>query len=103
MAEWFLSLWPRPSAGIVFNSVLCESLMRELPQRGVSCPEDVSLVSKMPDYESSDITCMEGSVTAMGETAADLMVDRATGRRSSAVRLAIPSVLRRGRTVRQLA
>lgn len=101
-AEWFLSLRPRPTAGVVFDNGLCASLIQLLRLRGILCPEHISLISKAPEGEASGITCLCGSVQAMGAEAVDILLARATGRRSYVVKLAVPSVLRIGRTVRQL-
>lgn len=101
-AEWFLSLSPRPTAGIVFNHVLCGSFIEQLRVRGVYCPKDISLICKAEKVDPIDITCLRGSGKALGEMTVDALLDRASGRRSLAIKSVIPSSLERGRTVRQL-
>ncbi len=101
-AEWFLSLAPRPTAGVIFNSGLMWQFIRQLGRRGVRCPEDLSLLTKAWLDEKTDATCLRTDAVALGEMAVDCLLDRGLGRRQVAVRLAVPSRLDRGRTVRQV-
>ncbi len=100
--EWLLSLSPRPTAGIVFNHTLCGSLIHQLRLRGIRCPENVSLICKADTEDDIDITCMRGSARLLGRMTVDALLDRATGRRSTAINSVLPSSLDRGRTVQQL-
>ena len=101
--DWFLTITPRPTAGIVFSLGLLEEFIRLLGEAGLRCPEDVSLISKAWKGERMDATCLRGDAVALGQLATDCLLDRALGRRPFAVRLAVPTHLDRGRTVRQLA
>ncbi len=101
-AEWFMAMRSRPSAGIVFSCGLCDLFRQQLSARGPRCPEDVSLITKVWEGVSADTTCLRGSAIQMGELAVDALLDRATGRRQVPLRLAMPSQLERGRTVRQM-
>jgi DNA-binding LacI/PurR family transcriptional regulator len=101
-AAWLASLDPRPTAGVVFRGGYCADLMRYLLDLGIRCPEDVSLVTKAPEGEPSDFACLRGPAERLGEMAVDVLLDRATGRRSGPMKIVLPSWLERGRTVRQL-
>jgi DNA-binding LacI/PurR family transcriptional regulator len=66
------------------------------------CPEDVSLITKVWEDVQTEVTCFRGSARPLGELAVDTLLDRIAKGRSRGLRLAVPSVLERGRTVRQL-
>ena len=100
--DWFLTLVPRPTAGVVFSAGLLEQFIDLLREANLRCPEDVSLISKTWEAERLDMTCLRGDAVALGQLAVDCLLDRALGRRSIAVRLAVPTRLERGRTVRQM-
>lgn len=101
--DWFLSLTPRPTAGIVFTSSLCESLSQRLEQVGIRCPEDLSLITKAWEGRPTRMTCLRSSPRTMGRVAVDSLLDRASGRRKDPIRFVLPTVLDRGRSVRQLS
>lgn len=102
--DWFLALSPRPTAGVIFSMDLLKEFIALLSQAGLRCPEDLSLMSKTCEEPSPlNATCMRNDALALGQLAVDCLLDRASGRRSTPVRLAVPSRLTRGRTVRQLA
>lgn len=103
MLDWLLSRRPTPTAGVVFSLGQCIRLLRDLPEHGIRCPEDLSLISKTCEGHPTEITSTRCSGQAIGEAAVDVLLDRASGRRSTPVRLVLPSTLLRGRTVRQLS
>jgi DNA-binding LacI/PurR family transcriptional regulator len=49
-----------------------------------------------------EVTSLRGPTRLLGELAVDTLLDRIAKRRSHGLRRAVPSVLERGRTVRQL-
>jgi DNA-binding LacI/PurR family transcriptional regulator len=102
-AAWFLSLSPRPGAGVIFNCDLMRGFIPKLAAHGIRCPEDLSLLTKAWSDQQTDATCLRSDAAALGELAVDSLLDRALGRRTIPIRLAVPSRLDRGRTVRQLA
>jgi DNA-binding LacI/PurR family transcriptional regulator len=102
-AAWFLALSPRPTAGVIFNSDLMNKFISRLSSQGIRCPEDLSLITKAWQDQETVATCLRTDATALGELAVDSLLDRALGRRTVPIRLAVPSRLDRGRTVRQLA
>jgi DNA-binding LacI/PurR family transcriptional regulator len=101
-AKWFLSLRPRPTAGIVFDSSTCAALAHYLGEQNVRCPEDVSLVTKLWEGAPSDFTCLRSNAYALGELAVGTLLDRVAERHSGGVRVALASRLDRGRTTRQI-
>lgn len=102
-ADWFTSLRPRPTAGLVFNWKMCEQIVKMLNCRGIRCPEDVSIITKAVAGESIPFTAMRSDSRILGELAVDALLDRASGRRSAALRLALPSYIDGDRTVRQIS
>lgn len=101
--QWFLSLRPRPTAGMIFNDDFARDFIGQLQTHGLRCPEDVSIVTKSFVGEACDLTCLRTDAYRQGELAVDCLLDRAAGRRSNALHMALPSCLERGRTVRSLA
>jgi DNA-binding LacI/PurR family transcriptional regulator len=102
-AAWFLALSPRPTAGAIFNIDLMNRFITLLSSQGIRCPEDLSLITKTWQDQETVATCLRTDAAALGELAVDCLLDRALGRRGIPIRLAVPSRLDRGRTVRQLA
>lgn len=101
-ADWFISLKPRPTAGMIFNARTCQRFLERLAERDIHSPEDVSIMTKLWEGEPREIASLRSDACLLGELAVDALVDRASGLRSAALRLALPSRLDRGRTVRQL-
>jgi DNA-binding LacI/PurR family transcriptional regulator len=102
IVDWFLALKPRPTAGVIFNARTCQLFLDRLRQRNMRSPEDVSIMTKLWEGEPREVTSMRSDARLLGELAVDALLDRGSGRRSAALRLALPSRLDRGRTVRQL-
>lgn len=100
-SDWFLSLQPRPTAGVVFSPAACLTFQQHVQAHGIRCPEDISLITKTSE-ESPRMACLRAPARTMGELAVTALLERTTGRRSYALRLAIPSGLYRGPTIRQL-
>lgn len=100
--DWYLSLRPRPTAGIIFNIGICDRVIQCLKERGVRCPEDISLVSKTISEVPNHVAGLRAEAKLIGELAVDALLDRVSGRRRTALRLAVPSRMERGRTVRPL-
>ncbi len=102
LAEWFVTLQPRPTAGVIFNARTCQRFLDELAQRGLHAPEDVSIMTKLWEGEPRQIASLRSDACQLGELAVTALLERASGQRSVTLRLAVPSRLDRGRTVRQL-
>lgn len=102
IADWFISLQPRPTAGIIFNDRTCQRFLDRLRQVGMHAPEDVSIMTKLWNGLPRQTASMRSNARLLGELAVDALLERGSGRRTAAVRLAVPSRLDRGRTVRQL-
>jgi DNA-binding LacI/PurR family transcriptional regulator len=102
IVKWFASLKPRPTAGVIFASSTLERFAEGLGQYGLHCPEDVSLICKASASTAIAAACMRNDPFLMGRHAVDLLLERASGRRSGGVRLAISSTLHRGPSVRGL-
>lgn len=101
-AQWFLRLRPRPTAGVIFSSGLLPPFVEQLAGHGVRCPEDISLVSKASTDDSSQATVLRNDPYPMGRLAVDLLLERASGKRTPGMRLALESTLHRGNTTRRL-
>lgn len=101
-ASWFLSLRPRPTAGLVFDMELMDGFREALAGHGLNCPTDVSLICKSSVGHATDTTVLRGDPAAMGRTAVELLLKRASHERSLPMRVALASRLHRGCTVRCL-
>ncbi len=97
--RWFRAINPQPTAGLIFSDALAAEFIRKMRQHGVRCPEDMSIVTKSFLGSACQITCLRTDPYKQGEMAADCLLERASEKRDIAVRIAIPSVLDRGRTV----
>jgi DNA-binding LacI/PurR family transcriptional regulator len=102
IAEWFVSMDLRPTAGVIFSSSTLEHFIRALAGRGLKCPEDVSLICKASVGTPLAAVSLQNDPFLMGRHAVDLLLERAAGRRTAGVRLAIASTLHRGPTVRSI-
>ncbi len=95
-----LSLRPRPTAGIVFGSTLCQGILDCFEREGVHCPADVSIMTKLPEGASGHITSLQSDPRKMGELAVETLLNRVRSRRTAGLRVAIGSSLHPGQTVR---
>ncbi len=103
VAEWFLSLRPRPTAGVIFNLYTGQLFVEHLKQHGLRCPEDVSLIVKgIEPPPANPFATLKSNPSLLGRLAVDALLDRLSGRRTTLLRMAVPSELVRGRTVRQM-
>ena len=99
--DWFCSLKPRPSAGVIFSASTLEGFISGLRRHGLKCPEDVSLICKASTGAPIVATALRNEPFLMGSHAVGLLLERASGKRNVGVRLAIESALHRGPTVRR--
>ncbi len=101
-AKWFVSLDPRPTAGVIYERTMLHEFVRHLKERGVECPRDVSLICKAQVSDPPDCASLYNDPFRMGWLAVGLLLDRAAGRLEAGLRWTIASTLRRGPTVRYL-
>lgn len=99
--EWFAGLKGRPSAGLIFNVTTLERFVAGLERYRLQCPRDVSLVCKAPAGHEVQAATLRNDPFLMGMFAVDLLLERASGKRTASVRLAIESSLHRGPSVRR--
>lgn len=100
--EWIVSLRPRPTAGIIFAASILQWFVKHLPDLGLACPKDLSLLCKGFHGDPVRSASLRCNAEEMGETAVNLLLDRASGKRQNSVVHAIRSNLERGPTVRVL-
>lgn len=98
---WFANLTPRPTAGLIFNVTTLERFVAGLERRGLQCPRDVSLICKAPVGHEVQAASLRNDPFMMGMFAVELLLERASGKRSVGVRLAIESSLHRGPSVQR--
>lgn len=101
-AEWFVSLNPRPTAGLVFERTMLHEFVNRLKEHGVECPRDVSLICKAQVSDPADCASLYNDPFRMGWLAVGLLLNRAAGRLEAGMRWVMASTLRRGPTVRHL-
>ncbi len=94
---WFAGLRPRPTAGVIFSNNVLDAFRSHLPDYGLTCPDDVSLISKTQPMNDYHATCLLNDSFVLGQRAVGLLLDRAANRRQ-AVRLALASSLQHGNT-----
>jgi LacI family transcriptional regulator len=85
-----LSLHDRPSAIFSANNPMVVGAMKAIRDLGLSCPEDIS-VACFDDFPWADVfrpqlTTVAQPVQAIGEQAANLMLDRLAGKIDDAPR-----------------
>lgn len=99
--SWFLSLRPRPTAGVVFNMGIAQRFVEGLRAQGVRCPQDVSIVAR-GTANPIKAACLQNDPHQLGRKAVDLLLERLGGVRKQGVRVALASTLQHGLTVRSL-
>jgi DNA-binding LacI/PurR family transcriptional regulator len=99
--KWLIALRPRPTAGVVFSADTMLAVRDRLERCKVRCPDDLSLICKAYVGQPIDATTVRGDAFLMGQMAVDLLLERASGERQAAVRIAIPSSLQRGPTAKR--
>ncbi len=97
--EWILAQRLRPTAGIVFYSTAMFDAKRMLLERGIRCPEDISLITKSHEAEPADAAFLETDAFELGQIAVETLLARAAGKRRAGQRVVVASHLRRGPTV----
>jgi DNA-binding LacI/PurR family transcriptional regulator len=103
MADWAANLKPRPTAGLVYSIPGALHFRACLTKRGVACPQDVSLIAKAHvGHSVEDMTVLIFDAVQLGCMAVDLLLERASEKRTSPVIQALRSNLQRGKSVRCL-
>ncbi len=102
IVDQLLALPRRPTAGVVFSSYTAERIREGLAARGVLCPRDVSLICKTAVDNLVDAASVQTNAYLLGQCAVEQLLDRASGKRSGSVVLALRSTLQRGSSVRNI-
>lgn len=101
--QWFAGLKPRPSAGLIFSVPGINFFRAGLSEHGLACPQDVSLIAKAHTGQSfDDATVLMVDPAAMGSAAVEMVVERASEKRTGPIVYAVRPHLQRGKTVRCL-
>ena len=83
--EWFLSLRPRPTAGVIFQMDVFHAFVSALrEQEGIRLAEDLSVVARTFTSQQTWATCVESDAFTLGRLAVQCVLDRAEGRRTNA-------------------
>jgi len=90
----------RPTAGVIFDAEALQHFVAGLPEHGLSCPADVSLICKTYAGNPLAAATVRGDGFRMGQLAVELLIERASDRRQIPQIVAIRSQLERGATVR---
>ena len=94
----FLGLVPRPTALICFNNTLADMVIEELRRRGVSVPDEVSVMGGGGE-EVSGLTCHQIDWYQMGRHAVRILAGSLSALRDPAPEHHLaPPILRLGRT-----
>lgn len=97
LADRILSLTPRPTAVLAINDLVALGLLRELQQRGIRVPEDISVVGydDSPYSEASNppLTTVRVQAEQMGQMAAMLLLNDIHGVTGEPVILSLEPVL----------
>lgn len=102
LVEWFLSLRPRPTAGIIFDRVLLKAFCEALLRHDIRCPKDVSLMCKTHLTDPEDVASIRTDACALGRFATQLLLRRAAGEYGPGMRVAFESQVKPGPTVRHV-
>ena len=102
LVAWYLSLTPRPTAGVVFDEVTMKRFIEALAARGIRCPEDVSFICKTSAQDPGGVTSLCTDGFALGVKAVEVLLDQAAGRQAPGQTVAMASTLRPGNTVGHL-
>ncbi len=101
-ARRLLSLVPRPTALFVGNNEMAAGALSAIQEAGLSLPHDLSLVSfddvRWARYVNPPLTVVAQPVQQMGQAAAQLLLERLSGRQESARRVFEPTLLIRQST-----
>lgn len=102
LANRYQATVPRPTAAVIFSAGALLLVQKYLPEVGLLCPEDISLVCKADERDKIDAASLRGDAVLLGQRAVDLLLERAQGKRLEPQRVALSTTLRRGPTVRIL-
>jgi DNA-binding LacI/PurR family transcriptional regulator len=100
--DWFTSLRPRPTAGVIFHAGVLKSFVQGLPDHGLDCPRDVSLITKDHIGSKRDAAMFQIDAFRMGQLAVELLIERASGKRKLPQVVSVRSTFKRGSTVRRV-
>ena len=75
-----LSVSPRPTAMVTHNNLMCIGAFKAIKDRGLSIPQDISLVGyddfDFADYLEPSLTLVERPLKKMGEIAGKMIIER---------------------------
>ncbi len=103
MARRVAKMCPRPTAGVIFSSQTLQAFLAALPECGLACPQDISLLCKSFAGEEIEAAMLCGDAGLMGRRAVDVLLERVSGKRQQPECVALRSKVVRGPTVRQIA
>ncbi len=94
-----VGLRQRPTAALCFNDWIACKVLREVKDRMVRCPEDISIIGRGGgDLGKGRITSFRVNPGMMGRLAVRLLTERMGGDRQEPVRVAMVSTLIKGST-----
>ncbi|HUO26766.1 MAG TPA: LacI family DNA-binding transcriptional regulator [Candidatus Aquilonibacter sp.] len=93
-----LRMLPRPTAILACNDMMALGVLRALHERGLRCPEDVSLVGfdnlEFCEYTSPALTSVYQPGYQMGAAAARLLIERINGLQDPPKRIVLETELK---------
>lgn len=93
-----LRLLPRPTAIYATNDLMALGALAAVRESGLSCPEDVSIISfdgqEFSQYSSPALTAVYQPGYQMGNTAARLLLERIEGSKKNRQAIVLPTQLR---------
>ena len=101
--EFLLKLRTRPTAIFAANDLIAMGAIKAARRAGLSCPEDISIFGfdnlEIDDETTPALSTVDQFISELGARAAQIVINRAAGDKSSAKRICIPTCLRlRGST-----
>ena len=97
-AARLLLLLPRPTAIFATNDLMALGALAAVREAGLSCPQDVSIMSfdglEISQFSSPVLTSVYQPGYQMGAAAARLLLDRIEGRKKASEGLVLPTQLR---------
>lgn len=95
----FVAMASRPTAVVCFDMDPVRRLLPALHEAGIRCPEEISVITRGEDQmEGRVVTCLSNTPELMGKEAVRLLLERMSGQRQRAVKVAISSRLVLGQT-----
>ena len=101
VVDWYASLRPRPTAGMIFDWRAMTKFKDGLGRHRLSCPRDVSLITKAVVGNPVDAAAFRIDGFPLGQLAVDMLLERASGKRPTAAKLVVSSTWQLGPTVRR--